>query len=110
MRRLWAWAFVLAGSVGLVGSARGQWPNGGAYAGPSFGWFPQPGGLYTSINVPGMGRGWPSVMMYVPSDGSGPSVAGVQARVPGTSGSVYLPGTTVGSPAPLAGVPGGGLA
>jgi hypothetical protein len=109
MRRVWAGAVVLAGVVGLGGSAQGQMLADGTFAGPSFGWFAQPGGLYTSVGVPGMGRSGPSVMMYVPANGSGPSVAGLQARVPGTTGSVYLPGPTAGAPTPLAIVAGGGL-
>lgn len=111
MRRVSISAMVLAGALALGGSAWGQALGGGAYAGPSFGWFPQPSGFYTTATVPGMGRGGPSVMLYFPTDGSSApgSVAGVQYRVPGTGGSVYLPGSTVGAGSPMAGVAGGGL-
>jgi hypothetical protein len=114
MRRFSTWLFVMAGALALGGSARGQLLGGSPYAGPAFGAFGQPDGLYSSVSVPGIGRGGPSVMLYFPSTGGSSSftptplsydVAGVQVPVSGTSGSVYLPG----GPAPGPLVAGGGL-
>ena len=116
MRRIWTRLFVLAGAFALGGSARGQLLGGSAYGGPTFGAFGQPDGLYTSVSVPGIGQGGPSLMLYFPSTGGSSSftpsplsydVAGVQVPVVGTSGSVYLPG--LGSPAAGPLVAGGGL-
>ena len=55
----WVSVSVLAAGAALAfgGSARGQLLPEGTYAGPSSGSFPQPGGLYTTLSVPGMGRG-----------------------------------------------------
>src|SRR5438270_303680 len=103
MRRKSTAACLVAGALALVpgGPARGQ------FVGPSFGVYGQPSGLYKSVGVPGMGPGAPSVMLYFPGGGSGPSftpspmnysVAGVQVPVAGTSGSVYLPNGTVAGP------------
>ena len=116
MRRISTWLFVLAGAFALAGPARGQLLGGSAYGGPGFGAFGQPDGLYTSVAVPGIGRGGPSVMLYFPSTGGSSSftptplsydVAGIQVPVAGTSGSVYLPSPGLPAAGPL--VAGGGL-
>src|SRR5579871_5228639 len=108
MRRISTSLFALAATLSLGGSARAQALGLSPYVGPGFGAYAQPGGLYTSLSVPGMGRGGPSVMFYFPSNGSGsftPSpmnygMAGLQVPVVGTSGSVYVP--TAMASAPLA--------
>jgi hypothetical protein len=116
MRRISTWLCVMAGAFALGGSARGQLLGGSAYGGAAFGAFGQPDGLYTSVTVPGMGRGGPGLMLYFPSTGGSSSftptplsydVAGVQVPVVGTSGSVYLPRPGAPVAGPL--VAGGGL-
>ncbi len=110
MRRVLAFGAVLAGFLAPCAAARGQ-----ALGGPTFGAFGMPDGLYTSITVPGMGRGGPGLWMYFPSTGGNASftptplagsVAGLQLPVVGTGGSVYVPAAS----SPLTGPPrGGGL-
>jgi hypothetical protein len=110
MRRVLAIGAILGGFLVPCVAARGQ-----ALGGPTFGNFGMPDGLYTSISVPGMGRGGPGLWMYFPSTGGNGSftptpmagsVAGLQLPVTGTGGSVYLPAAS----SPLTAPPrGGGL-